>query len=393
MHHVALDRAGADDRDLDGDVVEIPRLHPRQHAHLRAALDLKDAERIGLADHLERRFIIVLQGLTRHRHRDPLVLTEQIERAAHAAEHAETEDIDLHEAKMLNILLFPFDDVAIDHRGRLDRDEIVQRIARQDEAAGVLRQMAWGADQLLGELKRECEAWFAGVEVERLYVAVGHAFVGPAPYLAGERGGHVLGQAEHLAHFADRAAGAEAADHRGQRGMIPAIGFVDPLDHFLAPLMLEIDVDVGRFAALLRDEAFEEELVLDRIDRGDAEDEADDRIGRRAAPLAQDLDRAGVADDRVYGEEIRRVAHLRDEREFVFELPGIGAGRLAIEAVGERVARQAFQRFLRAAAGHDDLVGILIVEVAQREGAAFDDRLHRGERIGVSGEAARHFFR
>jgi hypothetical protein len=35
MDHVALDRPGAHDRDLDDDVVEFARLHPGQHAHLR----------------------------------------------------------------------------------------------------------------------------------------------------------------------------------------------------------------------------------------------------------------------------------------------------------------------------------------------------------------------
>ena len=113
-------------------------------------------------------------------------------------------------------------------------------------------------------------------------------FVRPAPDLAGERAGHILGQAERLADLAHRAARAVAADHRGQRGMVVAVGLVDPLDHFLAPLMLEIDVDVGRLVAALGDEALEQQLVLDRIDRGDAEHVADHRIGRRAAALAED---------------------------------------------------------------------------------------------------------
>jgi hypothetical protein len=44
MHHVALDRAGADDRDLDHEVVETARAHPGQEVHLRAAFHLEDAE-------------------------------------------------------------------------------------------------------------------------------------------------------------------------------------------------------------------------------------------------------------------------------------------------------------------------------------------------------------
>ncbi len=50
-----------------------------------------------------------------------------------------------------------------------------------------------------------------------------------------------------------------------------AIALIDVLDHDLAPLMLEIDVDVGRLAALGGDEALEQEVDPRRIDRGDAE--------------------------------------------------------------------------------------------------------------------------
>jgi hypothetical protein len=38
---------GADDRDLDHQVVEAARLQPRQHGHLRARLDLEHADRVG----------------------------------------------------------------------------------------------------------------------------------------------------------------------------------------------------------------------------------------------------------------------------------------------------------------------------------------------------------
>jgi hypothetical protein len=47
MHHVALDRPRAHDRDFNHKVVEAFRLEPRQHRHLRSALDLEHADRIG----------------------------------------------------------------------------------------------------------------------------------------------------------------------------------------------------------------------------------------------------------------------------------------------------------------------------------------------------------
>jgi hypothetical protein len=51
MHHVALDRARPHDRDFDDEIVEFLRLQTRQHRHLRAAFDLKYAERVGALQH------------------------------------------------------------------------------------------------------------------------------------------------------------------------------------------------------------------------------------------------------------------------------------------------------------------------------------------------------
>ncbi len=48
---------------------------------------------------------------------------------------------------------------------------------------------------------------------------------------------------------------------RGDAGVLAAVFAVDVLDHLLAPLVLEIDVDVGRLVALRRDEALEQEVV------------------------------------------------------------------------------------------------------------------------------------
>ena len=58
VDHIALDRSGAHDRDLNDEVVELVRFHPRQHRHLRAALDLEDAEGVGATDHREGRLIL-----------------------------------------------------------------------------------------------------------------------------------------------------------------------------------------------------------------------------------------------------------------------------------------------------------------------------------------------
>ena len=48
--------------------------------------------------------------------------------------------------------------------------------------------------------------------------------------------------------------------------MVAAIGVEHPLHDDLAPLMLEIDVDIGRLAPLLGDEALEQQIVAIGID-------------------------------------------------------------------------------------------------------------------------------
>ena len=47
------DRAGADDRYLDDEVVETPRPQAREHRHLRPAFDLERPHRVGGTDHVE----------------------------------------------------------------------------------------------------------------------------------------------------------------------------------------------------------------------------------------------------------------------------------------------------------------------------------------------------
>ena len=163
-----------------------------------------------------------------------------------------------------------------------------RRAARDDEAADMLGEMAREADQLAREREHLGEPRIGRVEPDPLRLVFRDALHRPAPQRAGERADRVAGEAEGLADFADGAAAAIADHGGGEAGAIAAVLSIDVLDHLFAPLMLEIDVDVGRLAALGRDEAFEQQVDAIGIDLGDAEAIADDGIGRRAAPLAED---------------------------------------------------------------------------------------------------------
>ena len=63
---------------------------------------------------------------------------------------------------------------------------------------------------------------------------------------------------ERFPDVAQRALGLISDERGRERRSLAAVFPVDVLDDFLAPLVLEIDVDIGRLVALLRDEALEQ---------------------------------------------------------------------------------------------------------------------------------------
>ncbi len=179
--------------------------------------------------------------------------------------------------------------------------------------------------------------------------------------------------------------------------MIAAVFAIDVLDHLLAPLMLEIDVDIRWLAPFRRDETLEQEIDAAGADIGDAEAIADDGIGRRAAALAQDglRQRTRMTHDVVHGEEEGGVIELADHLQFVLQR-GAHLGRCAVrKAVFQPGLRQRDQRLLRRAAGLA-LMRIVVAHLVERKTAAFEQSLRFAQRIAfipvTSGSLSRRLF-
>ena len=189
-------------------------------------------------------------------------------------------------------------------------------------------------------------------------------------------------QSERLADVAQRALRPVRVQRRRQRRAVPAVLRVDVLHHLFAPLVLEVDVDVRRLVALLADEALEQHRHARRVDLGDAEAVADRRVGRRAAPLAQDALRARVADDVMDRQEVRLVAQVGDQRELVLD-DGLHFLRhaLRVARLRLRVGHAPQPRGRRLAGGHD-LLRILVAQFVERERAALGDRLRLHQQFG-----------
>ena len=381
MHHVALDRAGTHDRDFNHEIVETLRLQARQHRHLRAALDLENAHRVGARDHgVDAR---VFGGNRREAMRDAVMARKQVESLAQAGEHAERQHVDLEKAERVEIVLVPFDCGAALHRRRQHGNHFVEPVPGDDKTAGMLREMAGKAFDLLRERQRPGEAGLARVESEFRNVLCARAVRAAPEGGGGQAPEQIVRKSEGLADFADGALAAIGRDRGGQPCALAAKARVNILDHLLAPLMLEIDVDVGRLVALGGNEALEEQIVFCGIDLGDPQTKADDGIGRRAAPLRENSLFARKAHDVMHGEEIGGVFQFRNELEFAFEqrrymtgnalriaplraFAGKGSERLLL-------ARKALAQFARIFVGE---VGETKIELIDKT-RAFLDRLRR----------------
>ncbi len=173
---------------------------------------------------------------------------------------------------------------------------------------------------------------------------------------------------------------------------------VDVLHHLLAPLVLEVDVDVGRLLAVERDEALEQQVVQGGVDLGDAEAEAQGRVRRRSPALAQDAARAGEAHDVVHGQEVGRVVHLPHEIEFVGDgrrdVPGnaVGVGARWV-ATARAFGSEGGERLLRRGKALAQLLGIVVAEFVEREGEAGREAQGLGHGLGRFGEQPAHLGR
>ena len=134
--------------------------------------------------------------------------------------------------------------------------------------------------------------------------------------------------------------------------------------------MLEIDVDIGRLAAFGRDKTLEEQLGSDRVDRGDPKHIADGAVGGRTAALAEDLAPPRLGHDRMHGQEIGGIVEVCDEFQLMLELlPDLPVDPFRITKWC-LLPGEALEFLLRRPPGHLDLIGILVFELFETEGAA-----------------------
>src|SRR5699024_5654864 len=98
---------------------------------------------------------------------------------------------------------------------------------------------------------------------------------------------------------------------------VATVGFVHVLDDLLAPVAVEIDVDVRLIIAHRREEPLERQAEEDRVDGRDAEQVADGAVRGGSAPLTENAASARLSDDVVDDEEVAGEVLLLDDIELV----------------------------------------------------------------------------
>ena len=328
------------------------------------------------------------------------------ERLADGREHPEREQVDLDEAKVIHVVLVPLQDRACVHPGGLDRRRVNQRVVRDHEPPhvdrgvagktldlrsevhqvthrrvprlnpGLLQPVLPRARLLVGRIgvvarsRLRARRTRHGVEAPRrglLGLRVVRAHGLEVPERLRQRVDRVDPEPERLSYVSHGHLAAPRDDLVHHRRPVTAVLLVDVLQHLLAALVLEVDVDVWRLAALLRDETLKKQGLPGRVDRRDAQDEADGRVGGAATALAEDVAAAGELDDVVDREEVRREIQSLDDAELPLDLRAHLRRCRATVAPVHPPPGELLEPLLAGVAHRHDLVRVLVLQLIERK--------------------------
>ena len=168
--------------------------------------------------------------------------------------------------------------------------------------------------------------------------------------------------------------------------------FIDMLDDLFAPLVLEIDIDVGRLLAFLDMKRSNKRLARVRAYGRNAEAITNQRIGGRAAALAKNAFRRGKLYNVVDRQKISGAIQLFDNREFL----GQGVLDVRRNPAGYRRLGPSFVKATSASCGRciamAEFAGIIRLELIQREPATLQEARRLADGLGCSAKKPRHLF-
>ena len=221
----------------------------------------------------------------------------------------------------------------------LDGHVVGERVAADDRGAGVHALAAHLAFDRLGGVDHGLGVGLGFVGGLQVGVGVEGLLDRDAQLAADQLAdlvAHVVGVAQHARGVAHGVFGLQLAEGDHARDVVFAVELADVLDHVLAVLVVEVDVDIGHLDALFRKEAFEQKAVRKRVEVGNAHRVGDDGAGGRTTARAYaDAVVLGPHDVFLHDEEVGREALLDDDVSLVLvALDDVGAQLAELFHVG-----------------------------------------------------------
>ena len=322
VHRTALDWAWPDERYLDHKVIKPARFEARQGRHLGTRLNLEYPDRVGAAQHCVH--VVVLRD---GRDVDLVapVFTDQVDGVVQRREHAEAEQIELHEARSCTVVFVPLQHRPLVHPAPLDRAYLDHRPVGDHHAARVDTEVA----RRVFDFERQFKHRLRNDRSLFLFLLL-HCHRNSSPAIDLFRPGVLLAGfvAERFGHVAHRRT-RPVGDHVGDLcGVMSSVAFIHVLDDFLAAVRLDVDVNVGWAIPLGRQEAFEQQAERHGIGGRDPDGVADRRVRCTPAPLTVNVGTTAEFHEIPHHKEVAGEVELFDQRQLTVNgLPSPGSQR------------------------------------------------------------------
>ena len=247
-------------------------------------------------------------------------MPDPADRLLDGGERAIAEQVDLDEPQRFERLTVVLRDDHALRRAR-ERDLARQGLAGDHHTSRMGGEMLRPADQPLDQRSASAQRRRQHLQRERPIDLAFQVFVGEP---GGEAIQHRGSRAEGLEPFPKRRAPPEGLERRGQRDPAVAEAPIGPIDQLVAAMGGKVQVEVRQARAARMEEALEDEAMLDRVHRRQAEQVHHQRSHRRASTHHLDSDLARVTSDLEGGEEVRGQLPPRDHRQLVRESLVVG---------------------------------------------------------------------
>ncbi len=287
---VAIDRdvghrPRAVERDQRDDVLEAVRLHVDQRPAHAAAFQLEHAHGLGPAEHgvglcVVKRDLQEVDG--------DAALCEELRRLVEHGKRLQAEEVELHEARLLDPFHVELGDRHVGLRVAVERHHLAEAAVADDDAGRVGGSVAVEAFELLrdGEHARHglvllrClpQACLLGDRLLQRH-RIGRVLRHELRQLVDLAVGH-LQHAADVAHDAPRLQRAEGDD---LRHALVAVAILHVADHALAAVLTEVDVEVRHRDAVGIEEPLEQQVEAQGVEVGDLQGIGDERTRARSA--------------------------------------------------------------------------------------------------------------